>query len=99
MFIELIDTLRCPTPHEESWLVLSSSRMAARHVLEGVLGCPVCKAEYPIHDGAADFRRAPPAPTSPAGPGEPVQAMRLAAFLGLDDAHGFAVLMGGWGAH
>ena len=41
MFIELIDTLRCPTPHDESWLVLAADRMAARHVVEGTVGCPV----------------------------------------------------------
>jgi uncharacterized protein YbaR (Trm112 family) len=99
MFIELIDTLRCPTPHEESWLVLAADRMAARHVLDGTLGCPVCGAEYPIRDGVVDFRRTAAAPAARARAGDPEQAMRLAAFLGLDDALGFAVLMGDWGAH
>jgi uncharacterized protein YbaR (Trm112 family) len=99
MFIELIDTLRCPTPHEESWLVLAADRMAARHVLDGTLGCPVCGAEYPIRDGVLDFRRTAAAPAARARAGDPEQAMRLAAFLGLDDALGFAVLMGDWGAH
>ena len=28
MFIELVDTLRCPRPHEESWLVLSARLLA-----------------------------------------------------------------------
>jgi uncharacterized protein YbaR (Trm112 family) len=99
MFIELVDTLRCPVPHEESWLVLAADRMVARHVLDGTLGCPVCGAEYPIRDGVADFRRAPAGPAARSRPGDPEQAMRLAAFLGLDDALGFAVLMGEWGAH
>lgn len=99
MFIELVDTLRCPTPHEESWLVLASTRMVARHVLEGTLGCPVCAAEYPIHDGVVDFRRAASGPRATAEPADAEQAMRLAAFLGLDDAQGFAVLMGQWGSH
>jgi uncharacterized protein YbaR (Trm112 family) len=99
MFIELVDTLRCPTPHEESWLVLAADRMAARHVLEGTLGCPVCDAEYPIREGVVDFRLAPHVPAARSRPADPEQAMRLAAFLGLDDALGFAVLMGEWGAH
>ena len=56
MFIELVDALRCPRPHEESWLVLAASRLEARHVLEGTLGCPVCHAQYPIRDGIVDLR-------------------------------------------
>ena len=56
MFIELVDALRCPQPHAESWLVVASTRTQARHILEGTLGCPVCRAEYPIVDGVVDFR-------------------------------------------
>jgi uncharacterized protein YbaR (Trm112 family) len=99
MFIELVDALRCPVPHEESWLVASALRMQDRHILDGALGCPICHAEYPIVSGVVDFRRAAPR-VLPAGT-EPdaEQAMRLAAFLSLSDATGFAVLLGAWGAH
>ena len=102
MFIELVDALRCPVPHEESWLVASSTRMEARHIVDGVLGCPVCHAQYPVRNGVADFRResALPLPTVP-DPflhGDATTAMRLAAFLGLSDALGFAVLLDEWGA-
>ena len=55
MFIELIDVLRCPNPHEESWLVLASRRIDGRDVMEGVLGCPVCAAEVPSADGVGRF--------------------------------------------
>jgi uncharacterized protein YbaR (Trm112 family) len=99
MFIELVDALRCPTPHEESWLVASADRMEARHIVEGTLGCPVCHAEFPIHDGVVDFRRHAPGPTPPFAAPDPEQALRLAAFLDLADASGFAVLVGAWGAH
>jgi uncharacterized protein YbaR (Trm112 family) len=99
MFIELVDALRCPTPHEESWLVASAERMEARHIVEGTLGCPVCKAEFPIRNGVVDFRRGTstvlPAGSAP----DQEQAMRLAAFLDLSDAQGFAVLLGEWGVH
>jgi uncharacterized protein YbaR (Trm112 family) len=102
MFIELVDALRCPVPHEESWLVASANRMDARHIVDGTLGCPVCAAEYPIRDGVVDFRRGPAAvdpglapvhapPTTEAG-------LRLAALLDLAEAQGFAVLLGTWGA-
>jgi uncharacterized protein YbaR (Trm112 family) len=105
MFIELVDALRCPVPHEESWLVASATRMEARHIVDGLLGCPVCQAQYPIRNGVADFRRSEsrldsPATGSPPGTprGNAASAMRLAAFLGLSDALGFAVLLDEWGA-
>jgi uncharacterized protein YbaR (Trm112 family) len=104
MFIELVDALRCPVPHEESWLVASATRMDARHIVEGMLGCPVCHAEYPLHNGVVDFRRGTlPEPSADASAGiantpDPALAERLAALLGLSDARGFAVLVGPWGA-
>ena len=101
MFIELVDALRCPVPHEESWLVASATRMEARHLVEGTLGCPVCRAEYPIRRGVVDFRRRPAestASTARTPPSDPAQAVRLAAFLDLADPSGFAVLLGAWGA-
>ena len=98
MFIELVDALRCPVPHEESWLVAAATRMEHRHIVHGTLGCPVCSAEYPIRDGVVDFRRGADreAASRPAGHDEP--AMRLAAMLDLTDAQGFAVLLGRWGS-
>ena len=98
MFVEIVDALRCPRPHEESWLVLAARRTDHRHVVEGTLGCPVCRAEYPIHEGVADFTDAAEhdrvfrqrvGALSPAD--------HLAAMLNLGDAHGFAVLIGAWG--
>jgi uncharacterized protein YbaR (Trm112 family) len=99
MFIELVDALRCPVPHDESWLVASVIRMEARHIVEGTLGCPVCSAEYPIHDGVVDFRRRPGQLSSGDAPHDPEFAMRLAAMLDLADAQGFAVLLGDWGSN
>lgn len=105
MFIELVDALRCPREHEESWLVLAAARMEARHVQEGALGCPVCHAEYPIRDGIADFSLDMPYSAaeqdrSATGPGESIEdigADALAALLDLGDALGFVVLVGAWG--
>lgn len=99
MFIELVDALRCPSPHEESWLVVSADRMVARHIVDGTLGCPVCRAEYPIRSGVVDFRRGATVPMSPSVPADAGQAIRLAAFLDLSDALGFAVLVGQQGSH
>ena len=58
MHIDIIELLRCPRPHEESWLVASFDRMAGRHVTEGRLGCPVCRAEFLIAGGVVRFDRA-----------------------------------------
>ena len=107
MFIELVDALRCPRTHEESWLVLAASRMETRHIREGALGCPVCRAEYPIRGGVVDLRLDPTvAPATRAGQAadaphitDRVPADHLAAMLNLGDALGFAVLVGAWGRH
>ena len=99
MFIELVDALRCPVPHEESWLVAAASRTEFRHIVEGTLGCPVCQAQYPIRRGVADLRRTPAAVTTRETMPDEGEATRLAAFLGLTDRAGFAVLLGEWGAH
>jgi len=105
MFIELVDALRCPRPHEESWLVLAATRLEARHIREGTLGCPVCRAQYPIRDGVVDLRAvgdARPRASDAAGEAELVQhvpALDLAAMMNLADALGFAVLVGDWGLH
>lgn len=99
MFIELIDALRCPVPHEESWLVVAAQRIDARHIVEGTLGCHVCGAEYPIRLGVADFRCHADSVPPQSAPGDLEQAMRLAALLDLSDARGFALLLGDWGKH
>jgi uncharacterized protein YbaR (Trm112 family) len=96
LFIELVDDLRCPRPHEETWLVASVDRTRDRDIVAGTLGCPVCRAEYPIRDGAVWFDDA-----TPAVPGASVEpdaqlAMRIAAFLDLSEANGFAVLAGSY---
>jgi uncharacterized protein YbaR (Trm112 family) len=99
MFIELVDALRCPVPHEESWLVAAATRMEFRHIVEGTLGCPVCRAEYPVRRGVVDFRRVPHAPLPREVPADEMEATRLAAFLDLTDRTGFAVLVGSWSVH
>jgi len=105
MFIELVDALRCPRAHEESWLVLAATHMEARHIQEGALGCPVCHAEYPNRAGIADFRLDTPhtgaehdgSADGQGGSIADMSADALAALLDLGDALGFVVLVGAWG--
>jgi uncharacterized protein YbaR (Trm112 family) len=100
VYIELIDLLRCPRPHEESWLVAAFDRMEGRFVIEGKLGCPVCSATYLIRDGVADLRDDPSAFPASADSnqdtGEDAEetSMRVAAMLGLTRPGAVAVLDG-----
>jgi len=104
MFVELVELLRCPADHAESQLVAAAARTDDRHIVDGVLGCPVCGAEYPIAAGVARIGEPPPAP-APAPVPAPVPApgdglaLRIAAFLDLTDARGFALLVGAWCGH
>jgi hypothetical protein len=103
MFIELVESLRCPRPHEFTWLVASTLEMAGRDIRRGLLGCPSCSARYPIRDGVVDFLTrdgTTPIPDStPLGDpaGDPELAMRLAALFDLTSPGGFVVLAGEWG--
>jgi uncharacterized protein YbaR (Trm112 family) len=98
MFVEIVDALRCPRAHEESWLVLAAQRTEDRHVLEGTLGCPVCHATYPIHGGIAEFSEQMASDRSNGGQARTLPpADHLSAMLDLGDALGFAVLIGTWG--
>src|SRR2546423_14793627 len=98
MFIELVDVLRCLNAHEETWLVLAAERMKGRDVIDGVLGCPICRAEYPISAGVAHFGRSAPAETHSAPPDED-ETLRLAALLHLTDTRGYALLRCVTGIH
>lgn len=55
MHIELTEMLRCPEPHDLDVLVLSTGEMMGRMVRSGIVGCPVCRKEYPIIKGVVDF--------------------------------------------
>lgn len=95
MFTPLVDILRCPNVHDETWLVASIDRAEERDILEGTLGCPVCLAEYPIRAGVVRFSEVAPSPAMTAHEDD---AVRLAAALDLTEARMTAVLHGAWGA-
>ena len=93
MFIELTDHLCCTAPHDESFLVLLPGRMDGRLVVEGVLGCPVCQREVPVHEGVADFGGGTPA-AGPTG----LAAEAAHALLGLEGPGGYLLLVGAAGS-
>ena len=94
MFVELIEVLRCPRLHEEAQLVASATRTESRHIVDGVLGCPVCGAEFTIENGVALFGE--PARQATLDVPDAEAAMRLAAFLALSDTGAFTFLCGRW---
>ena len=96
MFTELIDTLRCPNPHEDSWLVATSTKTAGRHIVTGKLGCPVCRAIFEIVDAEVLF--APAAGLQSSRVLDKDAAFRLAAQLHLLEAPQPVLLTGRWSA-
>lgn len=98
MFVELIDHLRCPRPHAETWLVMKADETRDRHVLRGSLGCPICMQQFRVEDGMVFFDDAAMGDLPPAEaiPGDDAWPLRLAAFLGLADAGGAVGLHGEW---
>lgn len=107
MHIELTEMLRCPEPHEQSVLVLSTGEMLGRMVRFGIVGCPVCRKEFPILKGVVDFtgggRReageglvaTPPVSRLPS----PLDAQTLQALLDLSGPGGYVVLVGSAARH
>jgi hypothetical protein len=101
MFIDLVDALRCPRPHAETWLVAAALEMRGRCLVRGTLGCPICQAEFAIEQGVAlfdgpsgDVRASRDAAV---GDDEPVElAMRLAALLDLVEPGGIVAVGGAW---
>jgi uncharacterized protein YbaR (Trm112 family) len=96
VFTELIDTLRCPNPHEDSWLVATSTRTVGRHIISGKLGCPVCRVTFDIVEGEVLFGTVGGLHSSRVLDEE--GAFRLAAQLHLVEAPHPILLTGRWSA-
>src|SRR5712691_6405003 len=101
MHIELTEMLRCPEPHREEFLVLSTGEMSGRMVRAGVVGCPVCQKEYEIVEGIVYFSRHETRETGNRGDVTfPVSrvplpdAQTLQALLDLGGPGGYVVLLG-----
>ena len=93
MHLEVVQALRCPADHEPTWLVARTDLLDARHIVEGILGCPVCDAEYPVTGGVVRLGTALPAPHAALDGDAP---LRAAALLDLTTPHGLVLLAGDW---
>ena len=98
MHIELTEMLRCPEPHREEMLVLSTGEVKDRMVRTGIVGCPVCSKEYFITRGIVNFRRLKERPaTGTSAPPSPLpssDAANLQALLELSGPGGYVALVG-----
>src|SRR5690242_7496841 len=101
MHIELTEMLRCPRPHAEAFLVLSTGEMQARMVRTAILGCPACQGEYPIVKGIVHFEAASaaPAPSATPHPAPRTDSAVLQAALDLSGPGGYVVLLGAAARH
>jgi len=103
VFIEMLDLLRCVNPHEDTWLVASLKAISNRFVIDGILGCPVCHAEYGVRHGIVDFRQegdSLPTPSPGSGPvprNREELATRVGAFLNATEPGATLVVGGAWG--
>lgn len=98
MHIELTEMLRCPDPHREEYLVLSTGEMLGRMIRSGTVGCPVCRQEYPIARGIVDFTGGAMRDLVPARAPAP-DPQTLQALLELSGPGGFVVLVGSAARH
>jgi hypothetical protein len=91
VFIELAEYLKCPSDHEDAFLVLATGAMKGRAIRYGTLGCPLCRAEYLVVQQTVRFGPRPevPQPARPLPPADQVQAL-----IGLESPGGYVALVG-----
>jgi uncharacterized protein YbaR (Trm112 family) len=97
--IDLTEMLRCPEPHREAFLVMSTGEMRGRMVRSGVLGCPVCGREYAILKGVVSFSGSAERGAVPSGAPSGTDAETLQALLDLSGPGGYVVLVGSAARH
>jgi hypothetical protein len=106
--IELTEMLRCPEPHGEAHLVVSTGEMLGRMIRSGILGCPICRREFAIVRGVVQFsggemRDAGGVATDVTHPASriahPVDPETLQALLDLSGPGGYVVLLGAAARH
>jgi hypothetical protein len=100
MHIELTEMLRCPEPHQEDVMVLSTGEIVGRMVRFGLVGCSVCHKEYLITNGIVDFTGSGEKGPGKSAPRSPLPSPTdLQALLELSGPGGFVVLVGDAARH
>ncbi len=100
MHLLLTDRLTCPRCGPEFGLILRADRIEDRVVLEGFLGCPNCRDQYPVRDGVGDLRAQPRSTPPPAEPRLDLpSAPEVGGLLGIMRGPGQILLLGSLSAH
>ena len=95
MRVETLEILRCPAPHEPSALVTVAYDRHGDRIIEGMLGCSVCGAEYALHEGIALLsQNASLYGASQRSTHDVIDAMHLAALLALTETGARVALCG-----
>lgn len=93
MQLDLTDHLICPRCRPEQNLILLILEMEGRRVRRGWLGCPGCRADYPVEGGLADLRQDRTAAPARC---EPYQAddlvLKIGALVGVTEGPAFVYL-------
>jgi uncharacterized protein YbaR (Trm112 family) len=99
---DLLDALRCPGDHDESWLVAMVHVAVGSDLRDAELACPVCGAEYRVTEGVAHFAAATVRPEPGThGDADPLMGdmvVRLAALLGVSESRHPVALFGRYAA-
>ncbi len=100
MFIDLTEFLRCPADHEQQSLcVLVPDRVLDRTVHSGFIGCPMCRREYRIVDGAVLFDDPSTGDASLVAASSRPDPETIQAVMGLTGPGGYVVLVGSAARH
>ena len=86
MLRDLLDSLRCPRAHDESWLVAMVHTADGPVLIDAELACPVCGAEFRIAEGVARFDVVVRAENAAPVGAMPIDSMRVAALLGVTES-------------
>lgn len=89
MDLAIAERLVCPAAHAPTPLIIRADQTRDGRLVTGVLGCAVCRRDWPVEGGEAQF--------GDADPGEPVaspDALALAAYLGLTEPGALVVTDG-----
>jgi uncharacterized protein YbaR (Trm112 family) len=94
LHVLLTDVLTCPHCGPDWSLILLAEQVNEGRVLAGTLGCPNCRAHFPVKDGFADLRFNADASAVAGATSSDEDAMRIAALLGVTEGPAMVLVLG-----
>lgn len=93
MHASLTDAITCPRCGPGYGLILLADEVVDRRILDGSFGCANCRERFPVRAGFGDLRFGS-APAAPRPSDYRVDAMRLAALLGITEGPALVLVAG-----